>query len=276
MSNDPLASEFSRETVDERLVVICTQTREGRAAGRDPQCSTTSIRWMSDLAADALSSASTSGQQQQQHRAPDGGIPIPLPPEGNRDALVRGGVSVGPQTQYWRPGGVYLWQTDSKIEMFRHIQEMGWDLRQQQKAVEDHERIQQYRANYDRQLALHRAQPSKVPHPGLPRQFHSFMATPLSNSTVLYEVTPSVIWAAGAARLRAAVLGPSQQVWGMVGSAPAAQMWGAWTGSVQNGQPGKLWDLLGRVTEDYVRRVEEQRKEEAAEVQSRRSGEKAP
>ncbi|KAH7106520.1 hypothetical protein BKA62DRAFT_766061 [Auriculariales sp. MPI-PUGE-AT-0066] len=275
--SDPLAG-LAHETVDERVLVVCTQTRQGRAAGREPHCSTTAIRWMNDLT-NVTTAATNPGTEalSSQHRAPDGGAPVPLPPEGNRGALIRGSITSGPSTQYWRPGGVYVWRSNSKIEMMRHVQEMSWDARKQHIAVKDAEAVQRYRAKYEHALALHRAQPDKVPHPGPQRRYHTFLTTPLSDSTHLVEVTPSVLWTAGASQLKNTVLAPTERVWSMVGTASAAQLFGTVAGSVQGGQPGQLWRLLGRVTEDYQRRVEEQKKQLAdREVQSRRSGEKAP
>lgn len=38
------------ETVDERMFVSCVQTHEGRAAGRPPNCSSWSIRFMGEAA----------------------------------------------------------------------------------------------------------------------------------------------------------------------------------------------------------------------------------
>lgn len=52
------AGPSKRETVDERMFTTCTQTREGRAAGRPPNCRAVSIRYMSELEAQARAGAS--------------------------------------------------------------------------------------------------------------------------------------------------------------------------------------------------------------------------
>ncbi|KZV99818.1 hypothetical protein EXIGLDRAFT_205606 [Exidia glandulosa HHB12029] len=58
-----------RETVDERTFVSCTQTAEGRAAGRPPRCKTYSIRYMVDLAGPECEGDSTArgGQRRLAH-----------------------------------------------------------------------------------------------------------------------------------------------------------------------------------------------------------------
>ena len=267
------ASSNAAETVDEWLVMNCTQTREGRAAGRKPNCTSTSIRWMNDLADTASAGPSTSLAQaaSQIHRAPDGGPPIPLPPEGNRAALVRGAVSFGPDTQYWRPGGIYLSRTESFDKALRGLIEMQMTLRKQQQRVRTSEVVAEKMAIYERQVALHRA--GKAPHPGPRPTFAWVHTTPLHANTILLDITPSALWEGGRKQIMKAWL-PTETVWGMLGTAAAAQVWGTYSGSVSRGDPGQLWNLLGRVTNDYHRRMEEQRKQVEAEMQARRDGEK--
>jgi len=270
--------EPRRETVDERVIIVCKQTREGRAAGRAAECETVSVRWMNDLAATATvtASASTSAQQQQsqsqsqQHRAPDGGAPVPLPPEGNRGAVVRGAVMHGPETAYWRPGGTYVWRSQSTSEAMRHIEEMGWNERKQELAVQEHARTQRAKANYERKLALHRA--GKAPHPGDPPRLHPWLAKPVDENTTLVEVTPSVLWNGGVGHVRA-VFDPVQRAWSSVGQKDS-RLWDVWSSSVQRGDPRGLVGLMGRVTNEYMQQIEQRRKQSEAELQERR--EKAP
>ena len=140
------SSQRDGETVDERMFITCVQTEQGRAADRPPQCHIVSIRYLSQLA----------GKQHSN---------VPLPPEGNQEAIERGQVAIGPHTKYWRPGA-YLYYSSSYEDLRRHLSGTRLTPDKERRLVLALEACRRAQAAYDRKLLLH--QMGKLRHPGPP------------------------------------------------------------------------------------------------------------
>lgn len=250
------SSQRGVETVDERTVITCVQTEEGRAAARPPQCHLYSIRYLSEAAAKAHSN-------------------VPLPAAGNRDALVQGQVSIGPQTKYWRPG-TYMFYTANLADVRRHLRDMSASPAKQRQVAVALEDLGRKKAAYERRMLLHKM--GKAPHPGpVPASFD--LHWPLHDTTTMFEITPSVLTLRATESLRKTIA-PALRVWSETREKIArdehTELGNAWLDSLRRNDPGALVRLLGRVTNDYFRVREEQRKAQARIDESSPGRDKAP
>ncbi|KZV83625.1 hypothetical protein EXIGLDRAFT_728178 [Exidia glandulosa HHB12029] len=227
-----------RETVDERTFVSCTQTAEGRAAGRPPRCKTYSIRYMVDLAESVKE--------------------IPLPEEGNVDSLTYTGDAVqrGPATKYWTPGATYLWRSSNFTDTMRHLLEMSRTPEQLELSHAHRTAARRRWAAHRRAIELYKAgrapQPPPWREPGIPQQ--------LDPSTRMVDITVSP------QRIHSALAELYNPVLRAAQTAAPGQMAGNFVESIRRGDPVQLWNLLGRVTNDYRRLREEEKRKAAADV----------